>query len=586
MNVACRAAGDAVLRWANLLAGMGGRRAYEVLAEEEAESVDGREGSVGAAAAAAAAAASTRGNAGESSQKSPQLGFASMASCVVALTNTILGSGMLGLPAAFAACGYVLGTFFLFAGAIASGFGLHLLACSADTLWRQERAEGKARSPKTFYSVARYGLPRWAFLIDVAVAIKCFGVGCSYLIVIGDLMPEAMEDLVPTVPVLHARTFWVLTGWVVVGPLSCMPTLDKLKVTNNLAILCVLLVTALTVVFALATLGLISPGGGDDEGGGGGGGDGGSTNWLDPCNLPRTLPCPPTPPPGPEIPCGEPCVGERLALRMDVGTVRTLTVFIFAYTCQQNLLGVVNELRDFSVDRADTVIRSSIGISAAVFTLVSFAGYTTYGAAGAINSQHPSIPAPAVAGQPVACQLARRSMEYHLCAPSVTARVRCVAVRCAVWRTRGGRRHITTRYIYIRRGWRGLRYPGVVPAVHAAVAGAGADLAAHRLFVPAAVPALARLRHHALDQRPGCLLRRRGPAWRAAVAEHTAGRRHPAAAGRGRGHRADGGRGGGSQGGGGGGARAGDGALRCTAALRGADVDVSAGHSHRRPDAA
>ena len=59
------------------------------------------------------------------------MGFASTGSCFVALTNTILGSGMLGLPHAFSSCGYVLGLFFLVAGALASSLGLHLLACSA-----------------------------------------------------------------------------------------------------------------------------------------------------------------------------------------------------------------------------------------------------------------------------------------------------------------------------------------------------------------------------------------------------------------------------------------------------------------------
>jgi hypothetical protein len=44
---------------------------------------------------------------------------------------------------------------------------------------------------------------RWYLLIDMAVAIKCFGVGCSYLVVIGDLMPEAMHQLAPAATLLH-----------------------------------------------------------------------------------------------------------------------------------------------------------------------------------------------------------------------------------------------------------------------------------------------------------------------------------------------------------------------------------------------
>ena len=62
---------------------------------------------------------------------SAPMGFASMGSCFVALTNTILGSGMLGLPHAFSSCGYLLGFFFLVAGGLASCLGLHLLVCSA-----------------------------------------------------------------------------------------------------------------------------------------------------------------------------------------------------------------------------------------------------------------------------------------------------------------------------------------------------------------------------------------------------------------------------------------------------------------------
>ena len=48
-----------------------------------------------------------------------------------------------------------------------------------------------------FHRVAEAAVPRAAWLIDLAVAIKCFGVGCSYLIVVGDLMPEVVEQLAP-----------------------------------------------------------------------------------------------------------------------------------------------------------------------------------------------------------------------------------------------------------------------------------------------------------------------------------------------------------------------------------------------------
>ena len=69
------------------------------------------------------------------SSGSSRMGMASLGSCVVALTNTILGSGMLGLPHAFAACGYLLGLFLLLASGAMAAFALHLLSKCAATVW-------------------------------------------------------------------------------------------------------------------------------------------------------------------------------------------------------------------------------------------------------------------------------------------------------------------------------------------------------------------------------------------------------------------------------------------------------------------
>eukprot|EP00471_Norrisiella_sphaerica_P012048 CAMPEP_0184504326 /NCGR_PEP_ID=MMETSP0113_2-20130426/52406_1 /TAXON_ID=91329 /ORGANISM="Norrisiella sphaerica, Strain BC52" /LENGTH=137 /DNA_ID=CAMNT_0026893965 /DNA_START=71 /DNA_END=485 /DNA_ORIENTATION=- len=55
-------------------------------------------------------------------------GEASMFSCIINLSNTILGAGMLGLPHAFANSGYLLGSILLVVFATLSAFGLHLLA--------------------------------------------------------------------------------------------------------------------------------------------------------------------------------------------------------------------------------------------------------------------------------------------------------------------------------------------------------------------------------------------------------------------------------------------------------------------------
>jgi len=62
--------------------------------------------------------------------------------------------------------------------ASSSSFALHFLSeCAL-----------KDKLPSSFYSVATKALPKFTIVIDGAVAIKCFGVATSYLIVIGDVM--------------------------------------------------------------------------------------------------------------------------------------------------------------------------------------------------------------------------------------------------------------------------------------------------------------------------------------------------------------------------------------------------------------
>lgn len=59
------------------------------------------------------------------------LNEASLLSCYMNMTNTIIGSGVLGLPYALAHSGSVLGVILIFVSAIAGIFSLHLLSICA-----------------------------------------------------------------------------------------------------------------------------------------------------------------------------------------------------------------------------------------------------------------------------------------------------------------------------------------------------------------------------------------------------------------------------------------------------------------------
>lgn len=54
--------------------------------------------------------------------------------------------------------------------------------------------------------------PNAAVLFDAAIAVKCFGVGVSYLIIIGDLMPGVVRgfgEAPAGAEYLVDRRFWV-----------------------------------------------------------------------------------------------------------------------------------------------------------------------------------------------------------------------------------------------------------------------------------------------------------------------------------------------------------------------------------------
>lgn len=110
------------------------------------------------------------------------------------------------MPHALSNMGIVLGVFvILWAGATA-GLGLYLQTKCARYL---------DRGAASFFALSQITYPNAAVLFDAAIAIKCFGVGVSYLIIIGDLMPGVVlgftsaSDLGEGAAFLLQRGFWV-----------------------------------------------------------------------------------------------------------------------------------------------------------------------------------------------------------------------------------------------------------------------------------------------------------------------------------------------------------------------------------------
>ncbi len=106
------------------------------------------------------------------------------------------------MPLAMSHMGVLLGIFVIIWSGMTSGFGLYLQTRCARYL---------DRGSASFFALSQITYPNAAVIFDTAIAIKCFGVGISYLIIIGDLMPGVVQGFGADVGLdfLLDRHFWV-----------------------------------------------------------------------------------------------------------------------------------------------------------------------------------------------------------------------------------------------------------------------------------------------------------------------------------------------------------------------------------------
>lgn len=107
------------------------------------------------------------------------------------------------MPLAISHMGIVLGVLVVLWSGVTAGFGLYLQSRCAQYL---------ERGSASFFALSQITYPNASVVFDAAIAIKCFGVGVSYLIIIGDLMPAVAQGFIggePDYDFLVDRHFWV-----------------------------------------------------------------------------------------------------------------------------------------------------------------------------------------------------------------------------------------------------------------------------------------------------------------------------------------------------------------------------------------
>jgi amino acid permease len=117
------------------------------------------------------------------------------------------------MPSVLSKMGISLGIFVIAWAGCTAGFGLYL---------QTQCAQYIDRGHVSFAALSQLTYPNASILFDAAIAIKCFGVAVSYLIIIGDLMPGVVVGFVPSasnITFLANRESWI-TAFMYIPPPS------------------------------------------------------------------------------------------------------------------------------------------------------------------------------------------------------------------------------------------------------------------------------------------------------------------------------------------------------------------------------
>ncbi|TFY79175.1 hypothetical protein EWM64_g4838 [Hericium alpestre] len=305
------------------------------------------------------------GGAGSGASEHKREGHATLTSSVSNLANTIIGSGvsfpfgdvygadayggtgMLTFPLAMASCGIIPGMITcVFSGCVAA-FGLYLLSACA------RYAPHRAAS---FFAVANLTFPRAAIFFDAAIAVKCFGVSISYLIIIKGLLPNVVASLYhdltspdtnPPAWALDGRV-WISLLMVILVPLAFLRRLDSLRHTSYVALFSV------GASFYVAWRER-------------------KANWLAAYLIVIVVVCYFRPLKGSVPP------GEIHLIKFTPNFVSTFPIQVFAFTCAQNLFPIFNEVKTNSQQRMNIIIGTSIGSATLTYEIIAVFGYLTFG---------------------------------------------------------------------------------------------------------------------------------------------------------------------------------------------------------------
>lgn len=244
---------------------------------------------------------------------------------VVTLLHTACGAGILAMPYGFKPFGLLPGVATIAFCSLCSLNGLLLQA---------QVARYVPEKTASFFSLTQIINPNLSVIFDVAIAIKCFGVGVSYMIVVGDLMPQIAATFTSDKLLLNRNLHITLIMLFIVSPLCFMKKLNSLRHASMVALSSVAYLCVLVIIhFAWPSQEI------DDMRG--------------------------------HVSVGLPKGGSS--------PLTTLPIFVFAYTCHHNMFSVINEQANGSFDHVRKIAIYAMSFALCLYIVIGSLGYLTFG---------------------------------------------------------------------------------------------------------------------------------------------------------------------------------------------------------------
>lgn len=231
--------------------------------------------------------------------------------------------------AAGCACfGIVLGIVFLVLAALITWLSLRVLSFLA--------LDYKESNP-SFYSVSETLMPKFKWILDVALIINCFGGNIAYVQTFGKLLSEGLMGVfhwdTNNLSQANAALIIQVAILLILAPLCMMKEISSTRIANLIGLGCIVYIVIMTFFYTPCTEA--------------------SAELLKPGSL--------------------------------LGAMGSFPTFIFAYACQQNMFTVANELKDANLKRLNTMAISSTLTGFIIYLPVMLLPFLTFGTAVGSN---------------------------------------------------------------------------------------------------------------------------------------------------------------------------------------------------------